>query len=251
MSLSEQAKKNRAFWDKHSDEYQARHNEQIRGPEPGWGVWQIPERELLVLGEVEGKDILELGCGAAQWSILLAKRGAKMTGLDNSSQQLEHARQAMKEEGLNFPLVHSSAEEVPLPDRSFDIVFCDHGAMSFADPARTVPEAARLLRPGGLLAFSMASPLLHICFHEKTDRVEEQLHYDYFSLHHFDNPDGSVEYQLSYGDWIRLFVANGFVVEDLIELRPKEGATTSYEGFVPLEWARRWPAEHIWKARRR
>src|SRR6202011_4439836 len=111
-----------------------------------------------VLGEVRGKDVLELGCGAAQWSIALALLGARCVGLDNSERQLAHARRLMSEAGVTFPLVHASAEDVPLPAASFDVVFCDHGAMSFADPERTVPEAARLLRPGGLFAFNAESP---------------------------------------------------------------------------------------------
>ena len=57
-------------------------------------------------------------------------------------------------------------------------------------------------------------------------------------------------YQLPYGDWIRLFRANGLVVEDLIELRPPEDADTTYVDYAPLEWARAFPGEHIWKVRK-
>ena len=159
---SDQALANRVYWDRTSDEYQERHREFIGRPEPRWGVWQIPEAELQVLGDVDGKDVLELGCGAAQWSILLAKQGARPVGLDNSERQLEHARERLDQAGVDFPLIHSSAEDVPLPDGSFDIVFCDHGAFTFADPRKLVPEAARLLRPGGLLAFSHSSPFVAV-----------------------------------------------------------------------------------------
>src|SRR5918992_1685507 len=116
MGLSEHAARNRAYWDRISDEYQAKHAEFIGRPEPRWGVWQIPEDELRILGDVAGKDVLELGCGAAQWSILLAQRGARPVGLDNSARQLEHARDAMAAAGVDFPLVHAPAEKVPLPD---------------------------------------------------------------------------------------------------------------------------------------
>ena len=129
MSSSD-AERNRAFWDARADEYQETHREHIGRPEPRWGIWQLPESELQVLGDVAGKDVLELGCGAAQWSILLAAQGARCVGFDNSERQLEHARAA----GADFPLVHGSAESLPFPDGSFDLVFCDHGAMTFADP---------------------------------------------------------------------------------------------------------------------
>jgi SAM-dependent methyltransferase len=148
--LTTHAARNQAAWDASSDEYQERHGDLLAASGGlAWGSSQIPEAELHVLGEIVGRDILELGCGAAQWSIALALRGARPVGLDVSARQLEHARRLMAEAGVDFPLVHASAEEVPLPDASFDIVFCDYGGMTFADPYRTVPEAARLLRPGG------------------------------------------------------------------------------------------------------
>jgi SAM-dependent methyltransferase len=245
---SEQALTNRAYWDRTSDDYQQRHREFIGRPEPRWGIWQIPEADLNVLGEVAGKDVLELGCGAAQWSILLAKQGARPVGLDNSERQLEHARERLAEAGVDFPLVHASAEEVPLPDESFDIVFCDHGAFTFADPSKLVPEAARLLRPHGLLAFSHSSPFVAVCEGED-ERVHATLTRDYFGLreqHHGD----VVTYELPYGDWIRLFRSNGFVVEDLIEPRPAPDAKSTYWDDQERDWARRWPSESIWKARK-
>jgi SAM-dependent methyltransferase len=211
-------------------------------------VWQIPEAELNVLGDVAGLDVLELGCGAAQWSISLAGVGARPVGLDLSARQLEHARRAMAEAGVEFPLVEASAEEVPLRDGSFDIVFCDHGAFNFADPRRLVPESARLLRRGGLLAFSMPSPILDIFWNEDHEKVEERPQNDYFELRRFEDDEG-VNFQLPYGEWIRLFRANDLAVEDLIELRPTADAKTSYD-LVTLEWARRLPAEHIWKVRK-
>src|SRR5262245_51321518 len=103
MTLSKQARKNREHWDEISDEYQERHGSQLNQPEAGWGVWHLPERELCVLGEVAGLDILEFGCGGAQWAAKLAKRGARMVGLDNSARQLEHARRWIAAQGLDFP----------------------------------------------------------------------------------------------------------------------------------------------------
>jgi SAM-dependent methyltransferase len=247
MSSSD-ALRNRAFWDRTSDEYQARNAEFIGRAEPRWGMWQLPESELQVLGEVAGKDVLELGCGAAQWSILLAARGARVVGLDNSQRQLEHARELMAAAGADFPLVHSGAEQVPLPDESFDVVFCDHGAMTFADPLVTVPEVTRLLRPGGLFAFSHTTPFAMVCWNAETETMERRLHGDYFGMHRFDDiADEPVEFNLPYGDWMLLFRANGLRVEALIEIRRPAGAETPYRTAEETEWARSWPMEEIWK----
>jgi len=249
LHLADHEARNRAMWDAYSDEYQAKHGADLADSGGNaWGTSQIPESELRILGDVAGKDILEFGCGAAQWSIALAQAGARPVGLDLSERQLEHARRLMAEAGVDFPLVHGSAESVPLPDSSFDIVFCDHGAMTFADPYRTVPEAARLLRPGGLFAFSHHSPIETICWALGDEKVGDRLVIDYFEMHRFDGDDDTY-YQLTYGDWIRLFRANGLVVEDLIEPRPPQGATSSYRDADELAWARRWPSEEIWRLR--
>ncbi len=248
MDLTEHARKNRASWDASSDAYQAEHGAQLGRAPLAWGIWSIPESGLNVLGDVAGKRVLEFGCGAAQWSIALASRGARCTGLDNSQRQLEHARAAAARAGVDVALVHGSAEATPFADASFDVVFCDHGAMSFADPRRTVPEAARLLRTGGLFAFSAATPLLFVCWDEGADRLDTALHAGYFGLHASDDGE-TVAFTLPQGEWIRLFRRSGLVVEDLIELRPPEGATTTYS-LAPYEWARKWPAEQIWRLRK-
>jgi SAM-dependent methyltransferase len=245
MELTEHALKNRVHWDGTSDAYQARHGEQLEANRLAWGVWSIPESELNVLGDVAGKDVLEFGCGAAQWSIGLTKLGARCVGLDNSERQLAHARRAMAASCVDFPLVHASAEAVPLPDASFDIVFCDHGAMTFADPDRTVPEAARLLRPGGRFAFDAHTPIQFICYNDATTQVGETLHANYFETTSDDDGE-CVAFTRTYGDWIRLFRRNGLTILDLLELRAPEGAVSSYRDYVGYDWARKWPAEQIW-----
>jgi SAM-dependent methyltransferase len=246
MSSSDAAR-NRAAWDRISEEYQARHADFIGRPEPRWGMWQLPESELDVLGDLSGKDVLELGCGAAQWSTLLAQQGARVVGLDNSAKQLEHARSLMAAAGVDFPLVHASAEEVPLPDASFDVVFCDHGAVVYADPYLLVPEVARLLRPGGLFAFSHSSPFEWVFWDDEADAADRRLHMPYFGIHRFEDSDGRVLFNLPHGEWIRLFRANGFQVEALIEIQPPPGAESTYQSAAATEWARSWPTEEIWK----
>ena len=249
-SLSDHCADNRESWNADSDTYQADHGPQLAASGGlAWGVWQIPEASLQILGEVKGRDILELGCGAAQWSIALAKAGARPVGLDLSERQLAHARGLMAEAGVDFPLVHASAEQVPLPDGSFDTVFCDYGAMTFADPYATVPEVARLLRPGGLFAFCGATPIIEMCYPEESDHPGDRLLMDYFSM--WSLPwEGYVEFMLPYGAWIRLFRAHGFTIEDLVELRPGPEVESTYRDASDREWYRRWPGEQIWKVRK-
>lgn len=248
--LSEYARKNRDMWNATSDEYELHKAHVLTGDHAmAWGNWRIPEVELHVLGEVADKDILEFGCGAARWSIALAQHGARPVGLDISSRQLQHAQRLMSEIGVSFPLIEASAERVPLPDASFDIVFCDWGAMTFCDPYHTVPEAARLLRTGGLFAFMTATPISALCQDRQTGQIGQTLLNDYFSLHHIEW-DNEVDFQLPYGEWIRLFQRTGFSIEDLIETQPAIDATSAYLNAAETARSRRFPMENLWKLRK-
>jgi SAM-dependent methyltransferase len=244
---------NRASWESGSDEYQSRNHPQLnRWDRLGWGTWDVVEDEIHALGDVAGLNALELGCGAAQVGIKVAMRGANLVGLDLSATQLLHATHNMDETGVRFPLVQASAEEIPFADERFDLVFCDHGATSFTDPHATIPETARVLRPGGMLVFDIATPFIWTCWGDDDAPPGRELRRDYFGMGRTEVADSdgpTIEWQLTYGAWIRLFRASGFVVEDLIELRPPEDAVTTYD-YAPLEWARAFPGEHIWRARK-
>ena len=197
---------------------------------PTWGIWGVPETDLRMLpDDLAGKDAIELGCGTAYVSAWLARRGARVVGIDNSEAQLATARRLQRQHGLDFPLLHGNAEAVPYPDASFDFAISEYGACLWADPQRWVPEAARLLRPGGRLVFLTNSFLMALCTPEEdgvaaTDRLLRPA----FGLYRLEWPDEpGVEFHLSHGDWIRLLRRSGFEIEDLIEVRPTETTTTT------------------------
>ena len=251
---SDHVDKNRIHWDGRSADYQAANARQLdRWDRLGWGCWDRPEDEINALGDVAGLQALEYGCGACQFGIKVAMRGAHVTGLDFSMAQLRHGHTKMDETGVRFPIVQADGERIPFRDASFDLAFCDHGVMGFADPYRTVPEVARVLRPGGLFVFNGATPWIWVAWGEEDLPPTREMRLDYFGLQRADNDDPdwkTTEFQLTYGDWIRLFLANGLAVKDLIELRPPANADTTYVDYAPLDWARAFPCEHIWKVRK-
>jgi len=249
--LSRHAAKNRRDWNRTADLYERAHGAGLaenRGM--SWGYFHVPEKKLRLLGEIRGKDVLELGCGAARWSIALARGGAQVVAVDVSPRRLDQARKLARDAGVNLTFVEASAESVPLPDQSFDVVFCDFGAMTFANPFRTVPEATRLLRPGGQLTFSTSSPIHTVYFDARTEQVASRPQRDYFRLLKVDWGK-SVEFQLPYGTWIQLFLDNGFEVERLIELPAPPHLRSSYMSAREARWGRTLPLESICSARKR
>jgi SAM-dependent methyltransferase len=220
-------------------------------PEILWGVFEIPEGDLGVLGDVAGLDVVELGCGTAYFSAWLARLGARPVGVDPTPAQLETARLMQAEFGLEFPLVEAGGEAVPQPNASFDLAITEHGAVTYCDPYLWVPEAARLLRPGGRLIFLHTTPLAEICFPDKGEATTT-LQRPYFGMHRFEWPGSDcVEFQLTHGGWIDVLRANNFAIERLIELQapPDAQRHAYYADFDPL-WGRSWPAEEIWVARK-
>jgi SAM-dependent methyltransferase len=216
-----------------------------------WGLFGVPERELGVLGAVDGLEVVELGCGTAYLSAWLARRGARPVGVDLTPAQLDTARRCQRRFGPVFPLVEADAEQVPLAGATFDLVVSEYGASVWCDPARWVAEAARLLRPGGRLVFLTNSVLVTLCVPEEAGFAQERLLRPQRSLHRVRWPDGGIEFHPSHGDWVRVLRGNGFAVEALHELyAPAGGETHGYYGIVTAQWASRWPAEDLWAARR-
>ena len=250
--LPEHVRRNRALWDDWAEKFAASGERGWAEATPTWGIFSVPESEVgMFPADLEGRDAIELGCGTAYVSSWLARRGARVVGIDNSEAQLATARRLQRQHALDFPLVHGNAEDVPYPDASFDLAISEYGACLWADPYRWVPEAARLLRPGGRLVFLVNSFLMTLCTPEADDvAATDRLLRPAFGMHRIEWPtEPGVEFHLSHGNWIRLLRRSGFEVEDLVELRPAADAITRFP-FVTRDWARQWPCEEVWKARR-
>jgi SAM-dependent methyltransferase len=246
------AEENVEVWTRANAEYtDARAEDAWAQDEVTWGVWHVPERELHALPDVAGKDVVELGCGTGYVGAWLKKLGAaRVVGVDPTPAQLATARRCEETFGLGLEFLEAFAEDVPLPDASFDLVVSEYGASIWADPYRWIPEAARLLRPGGELVFLRNSTLVILCSPDEEAPATQTLQRPQFGMYRLDWPDGGVEYHLGHGDWVRLLRANGFEILDLIELQaPAEAATHERYDYVSADWARQWPAEEIWRAR--
>ena len=246
--------RNAAVWNERAADFVAPGEANWAADEPVWGIFGIPESAAHLLpDDLAGRDAIELGCGTAYVSAWLARRGARPVGVDVSAEQLATARRLQQRHGLSFPLHEVSAEHLPFADESFDHAISEYGACLWADPRLWVPEAARVLRPGGRLTFLTNGTILMLCMPDDVDaKTTERLVRPYFGMHRFEWPDSpEVEFHLGYGDWIRLLRASGFEVEDLVELRPGPDAKAVFEGICDLEWARRWPCEEVWKTHKR
>jgi SAM-dependent methyltransferase len=234
-------------------------NEQYTGPnaraawtkeELSYGVFGVPESSVQVLGDVGGLDVLDLGCGTAYVSAWLVRQGARPVGVDPTPAQLATAREMQKEFGFEFPLIEAVGESVPLPDASFDLVISEYGASIWADPERWIPEAARLLRPRGKLVFLRNSTISMLCM--ALEGETEMLQRPQRELRRITWSDtGETNFHAPPGELIDILGAADFVVERLVELYAPAGAEThEYYKYVHAEWAKNWPAEEIWVARK-
>ncbi len=217
-----------------------------------WGMTYAKESELGVLGEFVGKDVVELGCGTGYFGARLKRSGAaRVVGVDVTPAQLESARRANEEFGLGLEFVEANAEETGLPSESFDLAISEYGASIWCDPYKWIPEAARLLRPGGELVFLRNSTLRTLCAREELPSDTTTLQRPQRGLHRVEwhNPD-EVEFALGHGDWFRLFRDTGFDVIDFVELFATDETPDSKYYEFSREWAERWPLEEIWRARK-
>lgn len=254
MTLEPDALANREAWTRFNAEYNdANASTTWAEEEISWGIFSVPESELGEIGDVTDLDVIELGCGTAYFSAWLARRGARVTGVDPTPAQLASARRMQAETGLEFPLIEASAAAVPLPSDSFDLALSEYGACLWCDPELWIPEAARLLRPGGRLIFLTNSTLVALCYPDGDGPATTSLQRPQRSLGRVVwDDDGSVEFHLSPGEWVSLLRRNGFEIEALREVyAPDDAQDHPRYQVASADWGRKWPVEELWVARLR
>jgi SAM-dependent methyltransferase len=246
---------NREGWTQANAEYTDRQAEGAWAQEEiTWGKWSIPERDLRVLPDLAGKEVVELGCGTGYFGAWLKRAGARrVVGVDVTPAQLDTARRMNEQHGLGLEFVEANAEETGLPADSFDFAFSEYGASIWCDPAKWIPEAARLLRTEGELVFLRGSTLQILCSPD-TGPVVEQLvrpQKGLYKLEWYDDDPG-VEFHPPVSEMHRILRESGFELLDFRELYAPENARDhEYYDTVPSAWAKRWPDEEIWRLRLR
>lgn len=248
---------NRAAWTQSNEQYtDPTAREHWARDRITWGVWSTPEDDLRLLPDVTGKDVIELGCGTAYFGAWLKKRGARrVVGVDVTPAQLETARRMDAEFGVGLELIEANAEQVPLPDRGFDLAVSEFGASLWCDPEKWIGEAARLLRPGGYLVFMRPTPLRLLCEADEgpsSDRLvrpQKGLRRIDWPAQGDDLP--ATEFVLPHGEQLRVLRQAGFEVLDLVELYAAPDAVDHTYYTSSAEWSKKWPSEEIWKARKR
>ena len=244
----------RRWWDADADAYQDEHGAFLGDVDFVWCPEGVREADARLLGDVRGRRVLELGCGAAAAARWLDGQGAAVVALDLSAGMLRHAREASDRSGVRVPLVQADALALPFGDRVFDIVCTAFGAVPFvADSAAVMREVARVLRPGGAWVFSITHPMRWI-FWDEPDESGLIARNSYFDRTPYVELDGSgrpayVEQHRTLGDRVRELVAAGFVLRDLVEPEWPAGHQQVWGQWSPLR-GRLFPGTAIFLADR-
>jgi SAM-dependent methyltransferase len=254
ISSAENRRAAQHWWDHDADAYQAEHGAFLGDVELVWCPEGLREAEAGLLGDVAGKRIIEVGCGAAAGARWLRTRGGEVVALDLSAGMLRHASQAAKRTGVAVPLVQADALALPFADRTFDIAFTAFGAVPFVDDSAAVMrEVYRILRPGGSWVFSATHPMRWIFRDDPgpDGLVAVGSYFDRQPYVEFDSTGVPtyVEHHRTLGDRIRELVAAGFTFLDLVEPEWPAGHDGTWGQWSPLR-GRLFPGTAIYVARK-
>jgi SAM-dependent methyltransferase len=232
----------RRSWDDWADGYQAEHGDFLRDAGFVWCPEGVDEAEVRLLGDVAGRDVLEVGCGAAQCSRWLLTQGARPTGIDLSARQLQHSRRIDEETGLRVPVALADAVALPFSNDTFDVACSAFGAIPFAaDTATLMREVARVLRPGGHWVFAVNHPFTWV-FPDDPGPAGLVARSSYWDRRPYVERDEAgvatyVQHHRTLGDRIRELVAAGFVLDDLVEPEWPAGHDRLWGAWSPLRGA--------------
>ncbi|MEM9427750.1 MAG: class I SAM-dependent methyltransferase [Pseudomonadota bacterium] len=246
---------NRAYWNGMAGDWVAAGERLWALETPEWGIWGTPDAEAPLLPKgMKGLQAAELGCGTGYVSGWMARRGADVTGIDVSGNQLATARRLAAQHGAEIAFVEGNAEATGLPAASFDFAVSEYGAAIWCDPAVWLREAHRLLKPGGRLAFLGNHPLAIVTTPMNGAPTDRALHRSYRHLSRIDWTEvefdpGGIEFNRPLAGWFALFHEIGFAVTDYRELyaRDDHGGTVFS---IDADWARDYPSEQVWWLRK-
>lgn len=242
----------RSWWDAEAPAYAEEHGAFLGDAAEGgalvWGPEGWTEAELGLLGPVGGRRVLEVGAGGAQGARWLAAQGAAPVALDVSHGMLRHAQR----ETPRVALVQAHAGALPFADASFDLACSAYGALPFvADAGAVHAEVARVLRPGGRWVFSVTHPV-RWAFPDAPGPAGLTADRSYFDRTPYveraaDGTPSYVEHHRTLGDTVRLLVAAGLRVVDLVEPEWPERNEQTWGGWSPLR-GRLLPGTAVWVA---
>jgi len=213
---------NRRWWDADAGDYQTEHGAFLGDLDFVWCPERLREEDAGLLGDVRGRRVLEVGCGAASCARWLRTRGGDAVAFDLSEGMLAEAVAASGRSGVGVPLVQADALALPFGPASFDLVCSAFGAVPFvADSALLMREVARVLRPGGRWVFSVTHPIRWI-FPDDPGTHGLTAIQSYFDRSPYVEVDEAglpayVEHHRTLGDRVREVVAAGFRLVDLVE----------------------------------
>lgn len=226
---------NRRWWDSDAAAYTAEHGSFLGGPagEFVWGPEGITENELQLMGNVSGRDVLDMGCGAGQTTRWLISQGARAVGFDVSLGMLT------SQPGTRVPRVQADVAALPFAANSFDVVCSAFGGIPFVDDtAGVMLDVARVLRPGGRFVFSVTHPI-RWAFPDVPGEAGLTAHRSYFDRRPYRelDDDGTLayaEHHRTLGDRVRELRAAGFTLENLVEPEWPEWNAAEWGGWSPL-----------------